>query len=318
MELLTEKIKESTNFQALAKVLTYHYQNQEKRKTIISYNEFEELLTNFIEEIMSNYLNLLSIETKPIFKIEKLIGSLGCQQKEVIKSDEKVIREIYKGDIVNLVYICHELIHFKYWFAIVSGEVNKNIIDVLKEILIRHDGKNRLNYFKYDYYNDNYSLERGEVLANIEGVELLKHILSLMNIELTKKDLEKLNEMYNAMKRKKYIDKRNFTRCPISNNFYNTFNNWFDIIIKDHKEWLDIKQLQIEYYLDEEGNVRKRTTEELLVLQDETENIDIKEYIKNFLVPVNYKSSYDDNFKPKKFDLKISHNKYSKVSNGNK
>ena len=54
MELLTEKIKESTNFQALAKVLIYHYQNQAKRKTIISYNEFKELLTNFIEEIMTN------------------------------------------------------------------------------------------------------------------------------------------------------------------------------------------------------------------------------------------------------------------------
>lgn len=300
MELLTEKIKESTNFQALAKVLIYHYQNQAKRKTIISYNEFKELLTNFIEEIMTNYLNLLDIERKPTFKIEKLIRCLGCQQEEVIKSDEMVIREIYRGDIVNLVYICHELIHFKYWFAIVNYEVNKNIIDVLKEILIRHDGENRLNYFKYDYYNDNYSLERGEILAGLEGVELLKHILRLMNIELTKTDLEKLNKIYNAMKRKKYIDKRNFTRCPISNNFYDTFNSWFDVIIKDHKEWLVIEQLQIEYYLDEEGNVRKRTPEELLIMQEETENTDIKEYIKSILVSTDYKRSYDAGFKQKK------------------
>lgn len=318
MELLTEKIKESTNFQALAKVLIYHYQNQAKRKTIISYNEFKELLTNFIEEIMTNYLKLLDIERKPIFKIEKLIRCLGCQQEEVIKSDEMVIREIYRGDIVNLVYICHELIHFKYWFAIVNYEVNKNIIDVLKEILIRHDGENRLNYFKYDYYNDNYSLERGEILADIEGVELLKHILRLMNIELTKTDLEKLNKIYNAMKRKNYIDKRNFTRCPISNNFYDTFNNWFDVIIKDHKEWLVIEQLQIEYYLDEEGNVRKRTPEELLIMQEETENTDIKEYIKSILVSTDYKRSYDDGFKQKKFDLKMPYNKFHKISNANK
>ncbi len=56
MDLITEEIKESKNFQILSKVFSYHYVNKDNLKPIISYDEFKEVLTNFIEEIMKNYL----------------------------------------------------------------------------------------------------------------------------------------------------------------------------------------------------------------------------------------------------------------------
>ena len=60
MDLITEEIKESKNFQILSKVFSYHYTNKDNIEPIILYNEFKEVLTNFIEEIMllhSKYLN---------------------------------------------------------------------------------------------------------------------------------------------------------------------------------------------------------------------------------------------------------------------
>ena len=56
VDLITEEIKESKNFQILSKIFSYHYVNKDNLKPIISYDEFKEVLTNFIEEIMNGYL----------------------------------------------------------------------------------------------------------------------------------------------------------------------------------------------------------------------------------------------------------------------
>ena len=56
MDLITEEIKESKNFQILSKVFSYHYAHKDNLEPIILYNEFRQILTDFIEEIMKNYL----------------------------------------------------------------------------------------------------------------------------------------------------------------------------------------------------------------------------------------------------------------------
>ena len=56
VDLITEEIKESKNFQILSKIFSYHYVNKDNLKPIISYDEFKQVLINFIEEIMNDYL----------------------------------------------------------------------------------------------------------------------------------------------------------------------------------------------------------------------------------------------------------------------
>ena len=53
------------------------------------------------------------------------------------------------------------------------------------------------------------------------------------------------------------------------------------MIVEDHLEWLDYKQLQIEYYQDEEGKVRKRTIEELKNFLEREEDEETKKYIES-------------------------------------
>lgn len=53
------------------------------------------------------------------------------------------------------------------------------------------------------------------------------------------------------------------------------------MIVEDHLEWLDYKQLQIEYYQDKESKVRKRTIEELKKFLEREEDEETKKYIES-------------------------------------
>ena len=114
-------------------------------------------------------------------------------------------------------------------------------------------------YFQYDYYIDNYDFISTEKLANIEGINLLLKLFKMMKIELTDEDIDKLDSFRLIEKLKYEINLRNFTGHKKIVSSYLSYEEAFDFLIKDHPEWLDYKQLQIEYYKDDEGKVRKRT-----------------------------------------------------------
>ena len=329
MDLITEEIKESKNFQILSKVFSYHYVNKDNLKPIISYDEFKEVLTNFIEEIMKNYLLKMGFADyrgkEPEVKIVDFKDNTsGDYHYNMIRLDETIPWNIFLGNILVFFDACHELTDLH------AEIINKNTVRVAKETLIRHDAETAAPIFKYDYYSDNYKFDSEEKLADIEGVELFRKIIEYMNITLTREDEIKLLNIYtnNRIQYHNYL--RDFRSNIRFNNFFMDFEEAFDFLIRDNPEWCSCPQLQIEYYQDGEGKVRKRTSEELQsILERETseelqsilereEDKDIKEYIQSLLVPNEDKNLYEKGFKERKLELKIYHNKYYKLTNANK
>lgn len=323
MDLITEEIKESKNFQILSKVFSYHYVNKDNLKPIISYDEFKEVLTNFIEEIMKNYLIKMGFADyrgkEPEVKIVDFKDNTsGDYHYNMIRLDETIPWNIFLGNILVFFDACHELIHFKYNTDLHAEIINKNTVRVAKETLIRHDAETAAPIFKYDYYSDNYKFDSEEKLADIEGVELFRKIIEYMNITLTREDEIKLLNIYtnNRIQYHNYL--RDFRSNIRFNNFFMDFEEAFDFLIRDNPEWCSCPQLQIEYYQDKEGKVRKRTTEELQNILEREDDKDIKEYIQSLLVPNEDKNLYEKGFKERKLELKIYHNKYYKLTNANK
>ena len=323
MDLITEEIKESKNFQILSKVFSYHYVNKDNLKPIISYDEFKEVLTNFIEEIMKNYLIKMGFADyrgkEPEVKIVDFKDNTsGDYHYNMIRLDETIPWNIFLGNILVFFDACHELIHFKYNTDLHAEIINKNTVRVAKETLIRHDAETAAPIFKYDYYSDNYKFDSEEKLADIEGVELFRKIIEYMNITLTREDEIKLLNIYtnNRIQYHNYL--RDFRSNIRFNNFFMDFEEAFDFLIRDNPEWCSCPQLQIEYYQDGEGKVRKRTSEELQSILEREDDKDIKEYIQSLLVPNEDKNLYEKGFKERKLELKIYHNKYYKLTNANK
>ena len=313
MDLITEEIKESKNFQILSKVFSYHYTNKDNLKPIISYDEFKEVLTNFIEEIMQNYLTKSgNINEQGSCEIVNFNNrkSGDCIDTK-IRLDEDGVKDIFLGDLIMFTPY-HELTHFKYNVDIASGKVYGNLVRYLKERLIRKDGVTYINGYDDFYYSLNYDCISIETLANMEGIYNLAKILDMMRIDLTKADqlnlillMERNASLYN-----KHL--RDLTLNLKSNLFYQNFEDFFDLIVEDHPEWLDYKQLQIEYYQDEEGKVRKRIPEELQSLLEREEDEETRKYIES-LVKQN-KDKKEEKFKQKKYDYV----KFSKITNANK
>ena len=241
----------------------------------------------------------------------------GDYHYNMIRLDETIPWNIFLGNILVFFDACHELIHFKYNTDLHAEIINKNTVRVAKETLIRHDAETAAPIFKYDYYSDNYKFDSEEKLADIEGVELFRKIIEYMNITLTREDEIKLLNIYtnNRIQYHNYL--RDFRSNIRFNNFFMDFEEAFDFLIRDNPEWCSCPQLQIEYYQDGEGKVRKRTSEELQSILEREEDKDIKEYIQSLLVPNEDKRLYDDGFKQKKLGLKMPYNKYYKISNIN-
>ena len=323
MDLITEEIKESKNFQILSKVFSYHYVNKDNLKPIISYDEFKQVLTNFIEEIMRNYLIKMGFtdyrgKEPEVKTVDFKDNTNGDYHYNMIRLDETIPCNIFKGNIFAFFTPCHELIHFKYNTDLSAGVINKNTVRVAKERLIRHDAETATPIFKYDYYSDNYKFNSEEKLANIEGIELFREIIEYMNITLNREDELKLLNISanNKIQYQNYL--RDFRNCLKFNNFFMDFEEAFDFLIGYNPEWCSCPQLQIEYYQDEEGKVRKRTTEELQSILEREDDKDIKEYIQSLLVRNEDKNLYEKGFKERKLELKIYHNKYYKITNVNR
>lgn len=228
-----------------------------------------------------------------------------------IRLDEDGVKDIFLGDLIMFTPY-HELTHFKYNVDIASGKVYGNLVRYLKELLIRRDGMTYINGYDDFYYFLNYDCISIETLANMEGIYNLAKILDMMEIDLTKADQLTLILLlkHNVSLYNKHL--RDLTLNLKSNLFYQNFEDFFDLIVEDHPEWLDYKQLQIEYYQDEEGNVRKRIPEELQSLLEREEDEETRKYIES-LVKQN-KDKKEEKFKQKKYDYV----KFSKITNANK
>ena len=95
------------------------------------------------------------------------------------------------------------------------------------------------------------------------------------------------------------------------------FEEAFDIMIKSNPEWLKFSQLNIEYCIDENGKVRKRTKEELEERLKMEFDEDIKLYIQYLLKPDSNKLLIRSVFPSNNKKIKDDEMKYATISNKN-
>lgn len=296
MELLNDSIINSHRFEIVSTVLKVHYQNQNDLRPIISYNEFKETIEAFVEKIMREYLentDYYYILSRCIIKsnlIKKIRGEYESENNTII-INEDVIKKIYDGEILELITIFHELNHFKVLFDLRLEKINFNLIRIAKEKLISLSEDDGIKDIKKDefglensqYYVDNYDLHSEELFVDNEAIKDFIYFCQLAGIQLGQSDLDYLENRTSSNFKfyENYL--RDFRSNINFNSNYLDFEEAFDMIIRKKPEWIQCPQLKIEYYLDENGQVKRRNKEELLQLQSSTDDEEIKQVIQEIL-----------------------------------
>ena len=330
MELLNEKVINSKSFELLQLILKNRYIKNPNFS--ISYNEFEEIMIGFIEKIMGSYLEDTKFYKDKYSCVIKDLPSYHRgefnPENNVITINKKVINDIYLGKINSMTTIFHELNHFKILYDIKLGRINKDLIRSLKEYLLRVDSQDPFDekktikagptFINDKYYECNYIVFSDEKIAEINAINNLISFIKIAGIELSSQHLQELNDriLKNTSQYNNYL--RDLRLNLNFNNYFLDFEEAFDVTIRFNPDWLSIPQLNIEYYLGEDGKVAKRTKEELEErLKFETDE-DIKEYIQYLLAPntnkrLNRSEFPSDNKKIKDDELNyIPRNNYRK------
>lgn len=303
MELLNERVINSQYFKSLQLILKNRY--IKKPNFIIYYNRFEEIIISFVEEIMYSYLKDTKYYNNEFSCVIKNLpshikGEFNPRDKK-ITINEKVIYDIYLGNITCMTTIFHELNHFKTFYDIKLGKINNDLVRALKEYLLRIstcDPFNENKIIKSDpiaindnYYRINYELFSDEKIAELKAINNLIFFIKLADIKLSEKHLKELKNRINKNVSQYANYMRDLRLCANFNNYFLDFEEAFDVMIKFNPDWLTIySQLNIEYYFDENGKVVKRTKDELKARLEIEADEDIKKYIQYLLVPNDKKS----------------------------
>lgn len=160
------------------------------------------------------------------------------------------------------------------------------IRDLPNNTLGEFDIKNHINHIIVENV---ITIDKGVVKAiyfgKINAIKDLILFIKITGLELSELYIQKLNDEIskNTIQYNNYL--RDFRLIYNFNDYFLDFEEAFDEMIKFYPNWLAIPQLNVEYYLDKDGNVAKRTKKELEKrLKTETDK-DIKEYIQYLLSP---------------------------------
>ena len=298
MELLNEVIINSHRFEIISTVLKVHYQNRNNLRAIISYNEFKETIETFVEQIMREYLENTKQYKNDLPRCivksltSKSIRGLYISKDNTIEINEDVIKNMYYGKILEFITLFHELNHFKVFYDLSLEKINFDLIRIAKEKLIRvSEEDNEITDFEQpefivdesQYYVDNYKLYSEEKFVDNEAIKNFILFCKQANIQLEQSDIEYLENRVSVNSRKSENFLRDFRRSPNFNSYYLDFEEAFDILIKRNPQWTECPQLKIEYYLDENGQVKKRNKDELIELQSSVDDEKIKQLIQEIL-----------------------------------
>ena len=236
-------------------------------------------------------------------------------ENNIITINEAVIEDIYLGKINSMTTIFHELNHFKIKYDTELGGVNKDIIRTIKEHLLRSTSQDPFDekkcffkkdcfYISDDYYKCNYRLFSDEKIAEINAINNLILFIEIIGIKISEQHLKQLKEKIekNTNQYNNYL--RDMRLNFHFNDFFLDFEEAFDVMIKYNPKWLEIPQLNIEYYIAENGTVSKRTREELEERLKIETDVDIKKYIQYLLTPNSSKNLCRSEFPPDNTTLK--------------
>jgi len=310
MQLLTKEIFEIDNSKRLVDLLYTSFVNYKSHNFslsfLIEYDEFKRIMYEFILNIMKKFIENNDIKDKcmvSICDLPKNIKGFFRRTDNFLMINEQVIKDIYNGNIEEFIPIFHELNHFKINYEIQFGIINYDISRILKERLIREVSSDPYNekgtyktkkssniYTNDDYYKDNYVNYSEEVVANIEAKKNLGMLLQCIASSRGKLDEEVIgfvNEYLSEVldeENKKYSNHiRDLNNNILFNDNYLDFESAFDFLVKYNSNWLDYPQISVEYFIDEQGVVKKRNTNELILLLNGTENELTKEYINKLI-----------------------------------
>ena len=304
MELLTDRVFSTENSIKLMDLIYKAFFKDGNRsfKNYISYNEFKITIHKFIIDVMGLFLldTKYSNDTYDVYikKMNNRIGGKFCRDNNALFINESVILKIYNGDLESFLTIFHELNHFKLKYDILSGVVNLDTCRIVKEMLIMDDELNSSSYnnsfktFKKNtsinnfYYYDNYKFFTEEVVANINSkfdlVAMMRRLLINYNLYRDTRE-DACSKLFNEIISDDYLNYENSIRDVSTCYYFNSnnidFNEAFDILVKYHPEWLKYPQIGIEYYIDENNKVRKKSIEQLIESLDKYSDINTREYI---------------------------------------
>ena len=311
MNLLSSKTFEDDNVKKITNLLKEYLMNIQNKKSnsfsnLVTYQEFKDEIYNFINSIMHIFLNNNGFNTD---KYTVIIKDLPKKNKgffldseeydNLLVIDEEVIKSIYDGHIEDLLIIFHELNHFKVKYDIKSGVINENIVRIIKEKLIRtsKDIYSFSSLDSNDYYYDNYNVYSEEVYVSLQAKKSFLYMLkSLTNNKLIQLEFTKLfaeEYKYEISKDTKRYNNhlRDLSSRSDFNDYYLNFEAAFDLLVVDNPNWLDYPQISIEYYIDENNRVQKRTIKELEEQLKQSTNPEEIAYINYLINKTNSKKS---------------------------
>lgn len=275
MELVDDKLFEysldANKFRSL--IVQSYKENKGSFKEYISYDEFRLLIKNLIFDIMKYYLDRINVVNYygPYVRVFHFEHSGRWVSKyNEITINEDVVRNIYEGNMRDMISIFHELVHFQMFYDINYRKlVNEDTIRIVKEELIEdYIRENNLRSNK-SYYKDNYVYLSSEIYAEKEGINLLVEFLYLVykSVIESKKDLyDKMYVIEEEIRKdtpdyeKRYKNKlRYFREIKEFPDKWVSYEEVFDYLVKFNSEWLEYPQISAQYEIVN-GIVNKKDT----------------------------------------------------------
>lgn len=275
MELVDDKLFEysldANMFRSL--IVQSYKENKESFKEYISYDEFRLLIKNLIFDIMKYYLDRINVVNchGPYVRVFHFEHSGRWVSKyNEITINEDVVRNIYEGNMRDMISIFHELVHFQMFYDINYRKlVNEDTIRIVKEELIEDYIRENNLRSNNSYYKDNYVYLSSEIYAEKEGINLLVEFLYLVykSVIGSKKDLyDKMYVIEEEIRKdtpdyeKRYKKKlRYFREIKEFPDKWVSYEEVFDYLVKFNSEWLEYPQISAQYDIVN-GIVNKKDT----------------------------------------------------------
>ncbi|CDE98845.1 unknown [Clostridium sp. CAG:628] len=275
MELVDDKLFEysldANKFRSL--IVQSYKENKGSFKEYISYDEFRLLIKNLIFDIMKYYLDRINVVNchGPYVRVFHFEHSGRWVSKyNEITINEDVVRNIYEGNMRDMISIFHELVHFQMFYDINYRKlVNEDTIRIVKEELIEDYIRENNLRSNNSYYKDNYVYLSSEIYAEKEGINLLVEFLYLVykSVIGSKKDLyDKMYVIEEEIRKdtpdyeKRYKKKlRYFREIKEFPDKWVSYEEVFDYLVKFNSEWLEYPQISAQYDIVN-GIVNKKDT----------------------------------------------------------
>lgn len=266
----------------------------------ITFNDFQETIKQWCINVMYSLNKNQLRDFNPIIKIDNFRkyyenASVHVKNKKdfILNIDDQFFLNAYTSEynfFEFLYFLFHELIHVYQYINAFSGKCDMDTINFIKEFIIHEESieyidqnDDKIMDYKW-YWWGNYDFILCEIEARIKGMQLMLILFKQLGLEDKYGSLciELRQSIHNEIEKSK-----NSTRI-VDTDFCNvdnpTVDSIFNYIIKTRPHLL-LKYPQLKYlYIEDEGQVRPKSREELiLTLEENEDNINLSNYINQLL-----------------------------------